>query len=286
MNFTALCAAVGGFETHKREAGEKAKEEHLESVRAQQNLRCAVVRILPNRSQFFLYESVTLSCVDSENSPDWTVKRNTAGNETADWGKRNGSQHLIDAVYPFDSGRYWCEFRTGACSEVINVTVTDGPVILQSPVLPVAEGDAVILRCIHSDASSSSNFTKFYKNGLLIGSSSTGSIAVREVSESDEGLYKCSITGAGESPESWLSVRGCELDSFHFHPIYVLLPVVATCLLFVCGMLLCLRRKVRAKVDADVSYTDVTFPHRELPKTNAETTSELLLYSTINPGSC
>uniref|UniRef100_A0A3B5MAY8 Ig-like domain-containing protein n=1 Tax=Xiphophorus couchianus TaxID=32473 RepID=A0A3B5MAY8_9TELE len=167
----------------------------------------AVVRIFPNRSQFFPYESVTLSCVDSENSPDWTVKRNTAGNETADWGKRNGSQHVIDAVYLFDSGRYWCELRTGACSEVINVTVTDGPVILQSPVLPVAEGDAVILRCIHSDASSSSNFTKFYKNGLLIGSSSTGSIAVRDVSESDEGLYKCSITGAGESPESWLSVR-------------------------------------------------------------------------------
>uniref|UniRef100_A0A3B5R8G4 Ig-like domain-containing protein n=1 Tax=Xiphophorus maculatus TaxID=8083 RepID=A0A3B5R8G4_XIPMA len=176
----------------------------------------AVVRILPNRSQFFPYESVTLSCVDSENSPDWTVKRNTAGNETADWGKRNGSQHVIDAVYPFDSGRYWCEFRTGACSEVINVTVTDGPVILQSPVLPVAEGDAVILRCIHSDASSSSNFTKFYKNGLLIGSSSTGSIAVRDVSESDEGLYKCSITGAGESPESWLSVRVCGWRSFTY----------------------------------------------------------------------
>ncbi|XP_043954069.1 high affinity immunoglobulin gamma Fc receptor I-like [Gambusia affinis] len=258
MNFTALCAAV------------------------------AVVRILPNRSQFFQYESVTLSCVDRENSPDWTVKRNTTSNQTPDWGKRNGSQRLINAVYPFDSGRYWCESRTGACSEAINVTVTDGPVILQSPVLPAAEGEAVILRCIHGNASSSSssNFTRFYKNGLLMGSSSTGSITVRDVSESDEGLYKCSVAGAGESPESWLSVRGRELESFRFHPVYVSLPVVATCLLFVCGMLLYLRRKVRAEVDDDVSYTDVTVPHAELPETNAETTSELLLYSTIKPGSC
>ncbi|XP_014825241.1 PREDICTED: low affinity immunoglobulin gamma Fc region receptor III-like [Poecilia mexicana] len=256
MNFTALCAAL------------------------------AVVRILPNRSQFFLHDSVTLSCVDSENSSDWTLKRNTAKNQKTDWGKRNGSQRLIDAVYPFDSGRYWCESRAGARSEIINVTVTDGPVILQSPVLPVAEGEAVILRCIHNQASSSSNFTEFYKNGLLIGSSSTGSITIRDVSESDEGLYKCNITGAGESPESWLSVRGCELDSFHFHPMYVLLPVVATCLLFVCGMLLCLRRIVKAEVDDDVSYTDVTFLHKEAPKTNSETILELKVYSTIKPGSC
>ncbi|XP_054877281.1 high affinity immunoglobulin gamma Fc receptor I-like [Poeciliopsis prolifica] len=239
MNFTALCAAV------------------------------AVVRILPDRSQFFHYDSVTLSCVDGENSSDWTVKRNTTGGETADWGTRNGSRRSIDALYQFDSGRYWCESRTGACSEAINVTVTEGPVILQSPVLPVAEGEAVILRCIHSNASSSSNFTKFYKDGLLIGSSSTGSIAIRDVSESDQGLYKCDVAGAGGSPESWLSVRGRELDSFCFHPIYVILPVVATCLLFLCGMLLYLRRRVRAKVDDDVSYTDVTFPHTELPETNA-----------------
>ncbi|XP_008433346.1 Fc receptor-like protein 5 [Poecilia reticulata] len=257
MNFTALCAAV------------------------------AVVRILPNRSQFFLHDSVSLSCVDSENSSDWTVKRNTTESKTADWGKRNGSRRVINAVYLFDSGRYWCQSRAGTCSEVINVTVTDGPVILQSPVLPVAEGEAVILRCIRNQASSSSNFTEFYKNGLLIGSSSTGSITIRDVSESDEGLYKCSIPGAGESPESWLSVRGCELDSFRFHPIYVLLPVVATCLLFVCGLLLWLRRsKVKAEVDDDVSYADVTFPHEEPPKTNSETTPELKLYSTIKPGSC
>ncbi|MEQ2197702.1 hypothetical protein XENOCAPTIV_002207, partial [Xenoophorus captivus] len=123
---------------------------------------------------------------------------------------------------------------------------SDGPVILESPALPVAEGEAVILRCIHNKASSF-NLTQFYKDGLLIGSSSAGTVTIRDVSRSDEGLYKCNITGAGESPESWLSVT--------------------------------------AKADDDVSYTDVTFPQK-LPKTNAEIPSEPTLYSTIKPGAC
>ncbi|MED6285548.1 hypothetical protein CHARACLAT_030363 [Characodon lateralis] len=31
-------------------------------------------------------------------------------------------------------------------------------------------------------------------------------MTLSKVSKSDEGLYKCSISGAGESPESWLAV--------------------------------------------------------------------------------
>ncbi|XP_047241482.1 low affinity immunoglobulin gamma Fc region receptor II-a-like isoform X1 [Girardinichthys multiradiatus] len=248
----------------------------------------AVVRILSNKSQFFLHDSVKLSCVDNKNSSDWRIMRNTTNiknNEcSSTWGKRNGSNCLIDAVYLFDSGQYWCESGTGACSEVINVTVTDGPVILENPALPVAEGEAVILRCIHNKASSF-NLTQFYKDGLLIGSSSTGTVTIRDVSRSDEGLYKCNITGAGESPESWLSVRGSKPDSFHFHPTHLLLPVVAVCLLFASAMLLYLWRNLKAKVDDDVSYTDVTFPQK-LPKTNAEIPSEPTLYSTIKPGAC
>ncbi|MEQ2227218.1 hypothetical protein ILYODFUR_035569, partial [Ilyodon furcidens] len=31
-------------------------------------------------------------------------------------------------------------------------------------------------------------------------------MTLSKVSKSDEGLYKCSISGAGKSPESWLAV--------------------------------------------------------------------------------
>ena len=81
--------------------------------------------------------------------------------------------------------------------------------ILESPVLPVQEGDDVTLRCMTSDATSSVNLTvEFYKEGLLIGRSSTGDLTIHKVCKSDEGAYKCNIAGAGESPDSWLAVRG------------------------------------------------------------------------------
>ena len=79
--------------------------------------------------------------------------------------------------------------------------------ILDSPVLPVMEGNKVTLRCRNKMASS--NLTAdFYKDGLLVGSSSTGEMIIHSVSKSDEGLYKCLISDGGESPERWLAVRG------------------------------------------------------------------------------
>ncbi|KAG8005910.1 hypothetical protein GBF38_004967 [Nibea albiflora] len=81
-----------------------------------------------------------------------------------------------------------------------------GPVILESPVHPVTEGDAVTLRCRMKPASS--NLTAdFFKDGHLMESSSAGNLTFTSVSRSNEGLYKCRLSGAGESPESWLHVR-------------------------------------------------------------------------------
>ncbi|XP_071315780.1 low affinity immunoglobulin gamma Fc region receptor II-a-like [Trachinotus anak] len=91
-------------------------------------------------------------------------------------------------------------------SNTVNITVTAGSVILESPVLPVMEGDNVILRCMNK-MSSSELTTEFYKDGLSLGGSDTGGLTLSGVSRSDEGLYKCSISGAGESAESWLTVR-------------------------------------------------------------------------------
>ena len=82
-----------------------------------------------------------------------------------------------------------------------------GPVILESPALPVKDGEDVTLQCRNKTIPS--NFTTyFYKNGLLVGNSSTGQMIISNVSKSDEGRYKCNISGAGESPESRLVVGG------------------------------------------------------------------------------
>ncbi|XP_026154593.1 sialoadhesin-like [Mastacembelus armatus] len=172
----------------------------------------ATLTVLPNRSQFFQYESVHLSCGNHGNSSKWTLKRSTSLNNSEDsdqiWTGTNGSNWYIQNIYWFDSGTYWCESAAGGrCSNTINISVTEGSVILESPVVPVTEGEAVTLRCRNWTASSSSLNTDFYKDGRLIRSNTTATLTIHSVLKSDEGLYKCKISGAGESVESRLSVR-------------------------------------------------------------------------------
>ncbi|KAM6894683.1 low affinity immunoglobulin gamma Fc region receptor II-b-like, partial [Lycodopsis pacificus] len=141
----------------------------------------AALRVLPDRAQFFQYESVSLSCGQEGNSPAWRVKRNTSMSVNQDCSseRTNDSRCFIDALYPLDTGEYWCESAAGGCSDAVNITVTAGPVILESPVLPVTEGDDVSLRC---RTKPTSNLTAdFYKDGVLIGSSSAGHISVPAV---------------------------------------------------------------------------------------------------------
>lgn len=78
--------------------------------------------------------------------------------------------------------------------------------ILESPVHPLQEGDAATLRCMVKPTSFIP--AVFYKDGHLIRNSSTGIMTILKVSKSDEGFYKCTISGSGESPDSWLSVKG------------------------------------------------------------------------------
>ncbi|XP_075307041.1 Fc receptor-like B [Odontesthes bonariensis] len=203
------------------------------------------LRMLPNRSQFFLYESVALSCADQTNSSGWRVKRNTSTHKNEEcsitWGKRNETHCFILDLYQVDNGVYWCESGAGACSDAINISVTGGSVILESPALPLWEGEAVTLRCTNKDSPSSNLTAEFYKDGLLIGSSSTGAMTIFGVSTSDEGLYKCSISGAGESPDSWLFQH----ETLRPHLAHVLLPVVGFCLSLGSVLLLCFRKNLK-----------------------------------------
>ena len=79
--------------------------------------------------------------------------------------------------------------------------------ILESPALPVLEGHDVTLNCINKTTSLNLQ-ADFYKDGSIIPKDSSGPMIIKNVSKSDEGLYKCNIFGVGESPESWLAVKG------------------------------------------------------------------------------
>ncbi|XP_023821685.1 high affinity immunoglobulin gamma Fc receptor I-like [Oryzias latipes] len=165
--------------------------------------------VSPSRSQFFRGESVTLKCED-HSSAGWTLRRNTSrGTRTqcgSEWGSADGLSCRISYIYPSDSGVYWCESRGGGASSIsVNISVSGGSVILQSPVLPVMEGHDLTLSC-QSQTPPSKPSAAFYKDGSLIRTEPTGHMTLQHVSRSDEGLYKCHISAHGESPSSWISV--------------------------------------------------------------------------------
>ncbi|XP_014834873.1 PREDICTED: high affinity immunoglobulin gamma Fc receptor I-like isoform X2 [Poecilia mexicana] len=179
----------------------------------------AALTVSPSRSQFFKGESVTLICEDGNSSDGWTVRRNTTGKITQcgdadEWGKPDGSTCSI-TLFPSDSGLYWCESMSGSSSSSsssIQLSVSGGSVILQSPVLPVMEGDDVTLSC-RGKRPAHNLPAAFYKDGSFIGDGPSGHMTLLHVSSSDEGLYKCSISGQdGESPSSRISV---EVSSLH-----------------------------------------------------------------------
>ncbi|XP_015259559.1 PREDICTED: high affinity immunoglobulin gamma Fc receptor I-like isoform X1 [Cyprinodon variegatus] len=175
-------------------------------------LMLTCLKVSPDRSQFFRYESISLSCEDPLNSTDWKVKRNTSDSGvrlcSSGWGfASSGFSCIIGNTYPTDTGVYWCESDGQERSNVVNITITDRTVILESPVMPVSEGAPVVLRC-KAEKNSSNHKYNFYKDGRIIRSKTSGEMIIFSASRSDEGLYTCSASGLGESEGSWLTVLG------------------------------------------------------------------------------
>ncbi|XP_032364073.1 low affinity immunoglobulin gamma Fc region receptor II isoform X5 [Etheostoma spectabile] len=166
--------------------------------------------VSPSSSQVFEGQSVSLSCEEDDSSAGWTLRRNTTRETRTqcgpDWGRPAGPSCNISFMLSRHSGVYWCESREGATSTSINITVPGGPVILQSPVLPVTEGQDLTLHC--RTKTSSDLPASFYKDGSFIRTGPAGHMTIPHVSRSDEGLYRCNISGVGESPPSWVSVSG------------------------------------------------------------------------------
>ncbi|XP_062311069.1 Fc receptor-like protein 5 isoform X2 [Osmerus eperlanus] len=182
------------------------------------------LRVSPSRSQFFKYESVSLSCEDQGSSAGGRVRRNTTKRWLeacpADWGVATaGSLCSIQDTFPHDTGVYWCESESGEHSHAVDITVHDGAVILESPVLPVNEGQAVTLRCRYQTPPSDLT-AAFYKDGSLVRTEAAEEMTIPAVSTSDAGLYRCSNSELGGSPESWLAVRDCCVVSWCLFPTW------------------------------------------------------------------
>ncbi|MEQ2285916.1 hypothetical protein AMECASPLE_036824 [Ameca splendens] len=149
----------------------------------------ATLSIQPERRQFFRYEAFNLSCTVSGSFSGWKVMRNASEmfSPCEDWGRPNRSSCINRSVYKSDSGLYWCQSERGECSNILNITINTGVVILESPALPVTVGDDVTLRCSYKSA---------------------GKMILKNVLMSNKGFYKCQHPDKGESLESWLEVKG------------------------------------------------------------------------------
>ncbi|KAL7880614.1 hypothetical protein SRHO_G00028680 [Serrasalmus rhombeus] len=192
--------------------------------------------VSPSRTQHFITDSLSLSCDGQSNSTGWRVRRYTHS-EVSDcslgWGSITGSTCNISSLSTSHTGVYWCDSESGESSNPVNITVHNGAVILDSPVHPVTEGDPLTLRCLYRDPKPSVLTAEFYKNGSLLQTQTTGEMTIRTVSKSDEGLYHCKHPEKGESPQSWISVRG----SNH---VTVILAAVALSLILFLIVMLCL----------------------------------------------
>ncbi|XP_034533037.1 uncharacterized protein LOC117807747 [Notolabrus celidotus] len=193
--------------------------------------------IVPTKLQLFEYKSISFTCEGFQVQTGLKVMRTVkdkAGQCVSTWETMTQSICAIKPAYKTDSGRYWCESEAGERSNTVNITITGSAVILESPVRPVKEGDTVSLRC-RSKETSFAHVADFYKDGVHIGTGSTGETSIRSVSKSHEGLYRCSISDFGESPQSWLAVRalpgGPLPPSDHSCHTYLVLRTVFTVLM-------------------------------------------------------
>ncbi|XP_029610566.1 low affinity immunoglobulin gamma Fc region receptor III-like [Salmo trutta] len=243
----------------------------------------ASLSVSPDRSQFFEFESVSLSCEVQGNSTGWRVVRNAErGNLSecnTDWGKQQGSSCIVSLI-PSYSGVYRCESGSGEHSNAVNITVPAGAMILESPVLPVTEGDSVTLRCRYQGTPSDLTAV-FYKDGSLIRAESTGEMTIPAVSKSDEGLYKCS-SSKGESPESWMTVTdGGSTSSSSATPLLpssLLLPLSVSGLvaalsisLIILLVLFCKKRNKHVAAEPrDVTYANVRITQDPEPRRRRE----------------
>uniref|UniRef100_A0A3Q3FNY1 Ig-like domain-containing protein n=1 Tax=Labrus bergylta TaxID=56723 RepID=A0A3Q3FNY1_9LABR len=85
-----------------------------------------ILRLEPNRLQFFEYESLIFHCEGSHDPTGLKIVHWFKGElvkcNTTVTSKR--SSCTIPYIFPEDSGQYWCESGDGKRSDIIHITVT------------------------------------------------------------------------------------------------------------------------------------------------------------------
>ncbi|XP_057194452.1 uncharacterized protein LOC130557049 [Triplophysa rosa] len=247
----------------------------------------AFLAVWPDRRRHFRGEEFSLHCsVNDGNSTGWMLRRVQGGEVRSGCLQLNGTESTgrpeecgFTDIDSKNSGLYWCEGHDGdKKSNSINITVSYGEVRLLSPVLPVMKGDSVTLQC--KVKLYELNQIIFYKNGVQVLSLNGTRMTIENVSQADEGFYKCAIANSTlESPENWLSVReNSTADSNAERPssgslvwlsglciILVLLVVLPVLWLMFPG----LREKLLAGLNGAVRRERI---QQEMPKTKQDVT--------------
>ncbi|CAL1591051.1 unnamed protein product [Knipowitschia caucasica] len=157
----------------------------------------ASVKVSPDSTQFWEYdEQVSVSCEDF-GPKNWTLWRFTKRGGLSECGSGWGSQGTgsacdLKTLKPSDSGLYWCESPYHGSSDTINITVTGGPVILQTPV-KIEEGLEVALSC-RFKSGFQNNSVDFYRNQALL-KSSLEALTRIQFSRDQQGAYSCQSNG-------------------------------------------------------------------------------------------
>ncbi|KAG9465348.1 hypothetical protein GDO78_018471, partial [Eleutherodactylus coqui] len=144
------------------------------------------VTFSPNYKKIFTTESITMTC-----EGDSTI----GGGPNYIWSKdnspvHNGKSYTIQSAGTSDSGSYRCQTRPGEISDPARLDVSDGYVILQTP-LYVYEGDYINIRCHHRPGYSGER-TRFYKDNTVIRDwTDNAEYYIGKIDGMTAGIYRC-----------------------------------------------------------------------------------------------
>ncbi|XP_066500489.1 Fc receptor-like protein 5 [Hoplias malabaricus] len=236
--------------------------------------------ISPSRTQHFSTDSLSLSCEGHRDSAGWRVRRYTHSGNVSNCSSVPGFTCNISSLSTSDTGVYWCQSESGERSDPVNITVHNGPVILESPVHSVSEGDSLTLRCLYRSTKSSHLPADFYKDGVFLQKQTTGEMTIHKVSKSHEGLYHCKHAEEGESPRSWISVRRSGLDGVITG---VAVGLSVSLLLIIILGLFCYYKKNKddAVITSDVTYSEIKEESPKLHGKGKTTADDDTIYSDV-----
>ncbi|XP_048091903.1 basement membrane-specific heparan sulfate proteoglycan core protein-like [Alosa alosa] len=215
--------------------------------------------IKPNRTQHFTGDSLSLSCEVQGNSTGWRLRWFTKKPEISQcpysWTAASGPRcHTV--LYSYDSGVYWCQSDNSKYSHIVNITVHNGPVIIDSPAYPVTEGDPLSLRCVYRSQPADFH-ANFFKDSLPLKNHTSGEMTITAVSRKDEGYYQCDNT-QGISLTAYVTVKASFSEPGSSHVLVAVSVVLVTLLILVIMLaLLFCSKKVKGLHD------HTTFAHQD-----------------------